>query len=303
MKRILVLRGGALGDFIVTLPALRFLRNRWSLAQIELVGNALAAVLGKIAGVLDLAHSQAEARWSQLYGSAPLAPDFQSWLDDFDLVVSFWPDPDGSLRRHFSHRGATFIASDAANITTRPAAAHFCAALQSLGLATETDYSFRLSFGEATHAETVRRLAVLKNFVAVHPGSGSPRKNWPQSRWTELVNRLQRPLLVITGETEQNLSGWPTNKPVVHAHDWPLPVLGAAMAKSALFIGHDSGISHLAAAAGAHCVLLFGPTDSAVWAPPGARVIKVGESVDTISVDEVLAAIAASPGPATADRR
>jgi heptosyltransferase-2 len=39
-----------------------------------------------------------------------------------------------------------------------------------------------------------------------------------------------------------------------------------------IFIGHDSGISHLAAAAGANCVLLFGPTDPDVWAPRNKNV-------------------------------
>ncbi len=54
----------------------------------------------------------------------------------------------------------------------------------------------------------------------------------------------------------------------------PLPVL-AALLENAFFLGHDSGISHLAAAAGARCLLLFGPTDPAIWAPanPGVTVL------------------------------
>jgi heptosyltransferase-2 len=46
-----------------------------------------------------------------------------------------------------------------------------------------------------------------------------------------------------------------------------LPALAAVLAECGRFAGHDSGISHLAAAAGARCVLLFGPTDPDVWAP------------------------------------
>ena len=46
----------------------------------------------------------------------------------------------------------------------------------------------------------------------------------------------------------------------------------AAVLEHTLFIGHDSGISHLAAAAGANCVLLFGPTDPAVWSPANENV-------------------------------
>ena len=50
----------------------------------------------------------------------------------------------------------------------------------------------------------------------------------------------------------------------------PAPVLDAALLN--LFIGHDSGISHIAAAAGARCLLLFGWTDPAIWAPANEKV-------------------------------
>ena len=43
------------------------------------------------------------------------------------------------------------------------------------------------------------------------------------------------------------------------------------LGNAALYIGNDSGPSHLAAAAGAHVVAIFGPSDERVWAPAGAR--------------------------------
>ncbi len=56
------------------------------------------------------------------------------------------------------------------------------------------------------------------------------------------------------------------------AQNLPLPHLAAVLQRCRLFLGHDSGISHLAAAVGTPCVLLFGPTDPAVWAPPNPAV-------------------------------
>ena len=55
------------------------------------------------------------------------------------------------------------------------------------------------------------------------------------------------------------------------ANNLPLPHL-ASMLDRSIFIGHDSGISHLAAAAGANCILLFGPTNPDVWAPKNKNV-------------------------------
>jgi hypothetical protein len=115
MEKLLVLRGGALGDFIVTLPALALLRARWPKARIELAGNATAAQLALNRGLIDAVHSQHEARWAALYDDGPLPREFGAWLDEFDLVISFWPDPDGELRqrfpRHQRHRAAHILPS------------------------------------------------------------------------------------------------------------------------------------------------------------------------------------------------
>jgi heptosyltransferase-2 len=73
----------------------------------------------------------------------------------------------------------------------------------------------------------------------------------------------------------------------------PLPDL-AALLENTIFVGHDSGISHLAAAAGAKCVLLFGPTDPSVWAPlnENARVIRAPNGdLRQLDVDLVRAAL------------
>ena len=55
------------------------------------------------------------------------------------------------------------------------------------------------------------------------------------------------------------------------AKNLSLPHL-AAVLEHTIFVGHDSGISHLAAATGANCILLFGPTDPNVWAPRNENV-------------------------------
>jgi heptosyltransferase-2 len=66
---------------------------------------------------------------------------------------------------------------------------------------------------------------------------------------------------------------------VVLAHHLSLPVLAAVLERCRVFVGHDSGVSHLAAATGISCVLLFGPTDPAVWAPvnPAVKVVAAPE--------------------------
>ncbi|MSU67469.1 MAG: hypothetical protein CK548_06345 [Opitutia bacterium] len=286
MRKILFLRGGALGDFIVTLPALALLRQRWPTAHIELAGNATAAALGVHAGLIDSVHSQHEARWSALYARAPLSADLATFLATFDLVLNFWPDPDATLARHFRDLSVPiFLSSSPLPVHAQaPAAAHYCEPLRTLGLTPET--SFHL----------LAPLALNPHLVALHPGSGSPQKNWPLSRWIELCCWLRAThhaeLLFITGEADgpaaTALAPFGTS-----AHQLPLAQLVAYLTQCRHFLGHDSGISHLAAACGVPSVLLFGPTDPAMWAPPAPHVtvIRRGPSLDEISLADVQAAL------------
>jgi ADP-heptose:LPS heptosyltransferase len=290
MRKVLVLRGGALGDFIVTLPALALLRQRWPDAHIELVGNATAAALALPSGLINRAQSQHQARWSTLYGGEPLAPHFATELRAFDLVLNFWPDPDRELTRRFPLRdGQTFLTA-AALPARAPVASHYCAPLAALGLTTDCFwYSLAAPAAEA-------------RFVAIHPGSGSPKKNWPLARWSALgawlTRELRCELQIITGEADsaaaEALARFGTT-----AHALPLAQLVVRLGQCRFFLGHDSGISHLAAACGVPSLLLFGPTDPAMWAPPAPHVtvLRPGTTLEAISLDDVQRAAHAALAP------
>jgi heptosyltransferase-3 len=293
MRRILVLRGGALGDFIVLLPALAALRQRWPAARIELIGNARAAGLATSRGLLDAVHSQHEARWSALYGSAALPSPVANWFAEFDLILNYWPDPDGELRRRFPSRAGQIFLSAAAHPTRAPAAAHFAEPLRDLSLGPIETWT-PLAAPSPTAAT-----------IAVHPGSGSPLKNWPAERWIELIAELPGPLLLIFGEAEAEKSSAlaarasqlrPGGTDIDCAVNLPLDELVAKLTQCRLFLGHDSGISHLAAACGIPSILLFGPTDPAVWAPPAphVRVIQRGVELGSIAISDVRSAVTAA---------
>jgi heptosyltransferase-3 len=301
MERILVLRGGALGDFIVTLPLLATLRGNWPAARIELAGNATAAELARNRGLLDAVHSQHEARWATLFGTSDLAADFRGWLAAFDVVINFWPDPGGELRARFPLlAGQRFFSAPAAPAIV-PAAAHYLSVVRELGMS-EGQPFFRLlplalQYGPST--EGIGPLPKSPLPIVIHPGSGSPRKNWPPAEWRRLVEILRSPVMVILGDAECELrvdaifSGVSGVELLVRR---PLEELVTRLNRCRLFVGHDSGISHLAAACGAKCVLLFGPTEPACWAPPvpSARVLRPGTDLSSLAFDAVDSAVRAA---------
>lgn len=133
-----------------------------------------------------------------------------------------------------------------------------------------------------------------RGFLAVHPGSGSPAKNWPADRYARLARALAaaRPWLLVEGPADapaaEELAAVPG---AVRARSLPLRALAALLADAGLAVGNDSGVTHLAAACGSPTLALFGPTDPAQWAPVGPRVAVLrapGGAMVELEVDEVL---------------
>ena len=299
--RILVIRGGAIGDFILTLPAIGLLREAFPDARIELLGYR---------HIVELAVGRRYADASRSIEYGPLAgffnprseldPELAAWFAEFHQVISYLFDPDEFFAGNLRRAGVKNLILGNPKIGDHAhAAAQLAHPLQQLALYLD-DPAARIFPSAADKAAATEWLAGTKDFIALHPGSGGgDRKNWPLDRWLDLASHLlaqNRPLLIVGGESDTaQLAALRARLPVGavrFAEHLPLPLLAAVLARSSLFVGHDSGISHLAAAAGAPCILLFGPTDPAVWAPanPGVRVIASPDGrMDDIALDSVRA--------------
>jgi heptosyltransferase-3 len=120
------------------------------------------------------------------------------------------------------------------------------------------------------------------DFAVIHPFSGSERKNWPLNRFQEVAARLAMPVRWCAGP-EETLPRELMSDAVRFQN---LYELACWLASARVYIGNDSGITHLAAAVGTPVVAIFGTTDPVVWAPRGERV----RVVSGVAVDEVLEA-------------
>jgi heptosyltransferase III len=121
--------------------------------------------------------------------------------------------------------------------------------------------------------------------VLVHPGSGGVRKMWPLKKWWGLVRFLRgydrRPLFMTLGPADERLKGFAIEVKrdgVLVLEGISLPRLAAFLSQCGLFIGSDSGVSHLAALMGIPTLVIFGPTDPGIWAPRGSHVHIIEES-------------------------
>lgn len=280
MNRILVIRGGAIGDFVLTLPAIKLLRDRFPKAHIEILGYKHIAVLAEKRFYADAIRSLESGPLAKFFAkNSDLPSDLAEYFASFDLIVSYLFDPDGIFEANLKRcRINTFVAGPSKLDNSEHAALQLARPLAALGLHLN-DPAARLYPSDTDRALTdAFRGGHAKCHVALHPGSGSETKNWSIENWKKLGDVLLssgHSLLVIAGEADEerarNLESAWSGKPIQFVKNLPLPQL-AALFEGNFFIGHDSGISHIAAAVGARCILLFGWTEPAIWAPANKNV-------------------------------
>lgn len=307
MNRILVIRGGAIGDFILTLPAIKLVRERFPKAHIEILGYTPIAALAEKRFYADAVRSLESGELARFFAKDSALPaGWVNYFAAFDLVISYLFDPDGIFQSNLTRGGAKcFIAGPSKPDDSEHAAWQLARPLAALGLHL-TDPAARLFPSDSDRAGASSLLSDSTRLqVALHPGSGSETKNWPIDNWKWLGDLLWATghnLLVIEGEADEArvaslVPAW-AGRPVQFVKNLPLPQL-AALLEGSVFIGHDSGISHIAAAVGARCLLLFGPTDPVIWAPANENVtvLRAPEGkLSLLEVEPVAAALWAALG-------
>jgi len=304
-RRVLVLRSGALGDFVLTLPVLAALRSLLPHALVCYAGRGEFGKLARRSGLVDdlldenrpevvalfSAEGQAHLRARPALTGVDAADaasakevGIAQRLGRVDLALSFVSSD--VVARNLLAAGAREVLSCSA----RPPAG---------GAVHAADHLMSILRGRFdAPARAVPRLSVPEGprerargalrerglepggLLLLHPGSGSPRKNWPPQRFAELARRARDELgvgiAVALGPAEEQRAGELQSALGPVAQAWfdrlPLELLAGLLSGCAGFVGNDSGVTHLAAACGAPVAAVFGPTDTEVWGPRGRNV-------------------------------
>jgi ADP-heptose:LPS heptosyltransferase len=132
--------------------------------------------------------------------------------------------------------------------------------------------------------------------VVLHPGSGSVEKNWPAERFAALAEALAcqhgASVVVTFGPADEAARAAFAGTSAHLLDSPPLLELAALLRRAALYVGNDSGISHLAGLRGTPTLALFGPTDPALWRPLGRAVVVIRrQPLEGLGLGEVLAAV------------
>ena len=111
------------------------------------------------------------------------------------------------------------------------------------------------------------------SFAMIHPTAAFDTKTWAAENFARVIDHLcgQGLIPVVVVSHEERAAGDAlktlTKAPVVLLTELNLPEVTALASRATLFIGNDSGIAHIAAAAGAPCVVIFGSSNRNHWRP------------------------------------
>jgi heptosyltransferase III len=263
ITRRLIIRPGGVGDCILSLPSIQALQTETTEVWVPF------GVVPLIRGAEARAIASTGIDLLGLPGVEP-PPGLIAKLRSFDSIVSWYGANRPEFREQVLGIGLPFQFLDA--LPEPDAKIH------------AADFFLRQAGGDGVAVPRIECNGCGRgDFAVIHPFSGSARKNWPLNRFRELAGRLALPVRWCAGPEE-------AMEDAVRFEN--LYDLACWIASARVYIGNDSGITHLAAAVGTPVVAIFGPTDPAVWAPRGARVSVVsGGSLDGVSVDAVLEAV------------
>ena len=311
---MLVARPGALGDTLLVAPALARLRRSCAQAQLTYWGNEPAAQLLRQMGLVDRVVSFEHLALAPLFVGASGTRDPETanrigrLLDRPEAAV-LWLRRSDDVRQALAALGCATVVSTPSlppgaqtDGTTEPGAEppHVAAYLvQTLDawLGPRPSSGFALpplaptTDARAWASALWQQLGLSDDqpVVALHPGSGSARKNWPAERFASVAALLAaRDVVTLLIEGPADIAAAVqvaalAGEFVRRVPPATLDRIAALLGRCHAYLGNDSGITHLAALTGTPTVAVFGPTDPRVWRPLGqhTRVVRAagqGES-------------------------
>jgi len=298
--KILIIRRGALGDTVVSLPLVEILKRHYRDCYIEVIGdkNYWSLAVPKYADKItspesDCIHS--------LYTDKLLIPQVAGYYTSFDLIIGFVNDREGTVKNHFSEMGISNCIFK--KPFTEDAAMHIVSytlgVLEQLGIQYDRFTAPELELGEAEidYARSLLSKLNTNILVSIHPRTYGI-KALPIEQFIELGKWIESELsgraVWILGPVEEEnidiLQETFGSESIIFTTD--LKKVAAVISCTDYYVGCDTGITHLAAATGVKTIPVFGPTNPDIWGSLGdnVKIIKAADikTFDTKIIKDII---------------
>ncbi len=302
VDRALLVHGGALGDFVLSLRIVSALRAAGP-ARVIVLGRPSVAAVGTLDGQVDEVFDLDTGGFHTLFHpDAAVSEAVRQRLRPFRRIVNMLPDGSGIVSR----RLAEVAGAEVQPLDPRPredwpghVSDQWLADLGAAGLNAEAGPPrIEVPLGRSAAAARALELEANQRRIVLHPGGGSARKCWPVERYLSVAEALSiqgHSVLWLLGPVEAErwaarvIAGLRAMGPMIVA---PTAVEAAALLASAHgFVGNDSGPAHLAAAVGIPTVAVFGATHPQRWRPLGENAAAIGGPGDWPEARQVVEAL------------
>jgi ADP-heptose:LPS heptosyltransferase len=242
--RRLLIRPGAIGDFIVSLPALESLRADYTEVWCQRQNVPLARFADRALAMADTGIDRLGLLNDE---------DVAERLRGFDSIISWYGARNADFRNTAARLGLPIHFCEALPDMRSHAVDYYNAQARQLGARPESRYPLMECPSQP------------RRFAAIHPFASGAGKRAPLTLFEAIAERLgaAMPVEWLRGPEDDFGPG----RLFDDLYDLACWLRGAR-----IFVGNDSGISHLAAAVGTPCLVFFRSTDPRVWAPRGTAV-------------------------------
>ena len=276
--KILIIRAGALGDTLMLMPAISRLRKK---EEIILAGRypGIDFLRPYVDQCIDLETSG----WHGLFMEGAGQPGPSMVM--LDHVVAFLNKPEGNVLNNLK---AWFPSASISIFPVFPPeenkihiALYMARSIEAAGIPIDPGRCIEDSL--KTPLMAGRHPFQRDGSIVIHPGSGSRDKNYPPELWLEIIKMLKdryhdrsNRIIVLLGPAEEGLLSFFMK--AVNQMDERLiyyperDALTELLGQASLYIGHDSGITHMAAMMGTRVIAIFRKSSPEQWRPLGPEV-------------------------------
>ncbi|MFH1758153.1 MAG: glycosyltransferase family 9 protein [Pseudomonadota bacterium] len=287
-EKILIIHSGGIGDLLLALPAMRIFRRAFPSSTLGIMGRPERMSL--IAFDLQTRSISSIDQSGMAYFYAvgePFPARLSEFFSSFGVILLFGKASGSVLAQNLKKAGAErviLLPGFPPEDFQIHVVDYLVDSLKVSGIEGENSLSsLRLPEDAMGFARGFLGNLGLKEgdrVLVIHPGSGSPAKNWSPENFARVADRVSErsKVLLISGPANDGVEE--VRRALKKADSFvvdnlPLLQLAALLQRSTAYLGNDSGITHLAAALGMPTVAIFGPTDPAIWGPrgPGVRIL------------------------------
>ena len=312
MLRALIVQPGAIGDCILTLPLAAYMKNSLRLGGIDILGHTeyVGFLPGRscIDGVrsidaMELHRLFAETKAFELRDGDPLINAFS----DYAWIVTFLGEADSDFEQNLIFTANCSHSAEVVTLSMKPQ--ENCSEhvtdfyirqfVERSGMSAEArDPEADDRLVKATQADVMTGRKLLteagagrdQKLVVIQPGSGGQEKCWYIGNFLTVAAGLASKgfeVVFLLGPAEQerfsNATMDQINSVVPCLADLSLTEVLGLLSCAHAFVGNDSGIAHLAGSLGVKAVVVFGPTDPAVYRPVGPAVTALAGGAATFT--------------------